>query len=67
MTKNHPSIRKRMRLREIARELNEKSVPNTRGGKWYAGIIKYILENPLYKGIAHYKGNKVKNKELTLI
>lgn len=43
------------------------SAPTTKGGKWYAGTIKYILENPLYKGIAHYKENKVKNKELTLV
>ena len=57
---------KRMGLREIARELNEKGVPATRGGKWYAGTIKYILENPLYKGIAHYKENNVKNKDLAL-
>jgi site-specific DNA recombinase len=57
---------KRMGLREIARELNEKGVPTTRGGKWYAGTIKYILENPLYKGIAHYKKNNVKNKDLAL-
>ena len=56
-----------MGLREIARELNKKGVPTTRGGKWYAGTIKYILENPLYKGTAHYKDNKVKNKELALI
>ena len=56
-----------MRLREIARELNEKSVPTTRGGKWYDGTIKYILENPLYKGIAHYKENKIKNKDLALV
>jgi len=26
-----------MGLREIARKLNEKGVPTTRGGKWYAG------------------------------
>jgi len=51
---------KRMRLREIARELNKKSVPAIRGGKWYAGTIKCILENPLSKGIAHYKENNVK-------
>ena len=58
---------KRMGLREIARELNEKSVPTTRGGKWYAGTIKYILENPLYRGTAHYKENNVKNKDLALV
>jgi len=66
MSKNRPLIRKRMGLREIARELNKKGVPTTRGGKWYAGTIKYILENPLYKGIAHYKENNVKNKDLAL-
>lgn len=55
-----------MGLREIARELNEKSVPTTRGGKWYTGTIKYILENLLYKEIAHYKENNVKNKDLAL-
>ena len=47
-----------MGLREIARELNEKGVPTARGGKWYSGIVKYILGNPLYKGIAHYNNNK---------
>lgn len=66
MTKNHPQIRKRMGLREIARELNENGVPTARGGKWYAGTIKYILENPLYRGITHYKENNVKNKDLSL-
>jgi len=58
---------KRMGLREIARELNEKGVPTARGGKWYAGTIKYILENPLYKGMAHYKDSNIKNKDLALI
>jgi len=57
---------KRMGLREISRELNEKGIPTARGGKWYAGTIKYILENPLYKGMTHYKDNKVKNKDLAL-
>jgi len=55
-----------MGLREIARELNEKGLPAARCGKWYAGAIKYILENPLYKRIAHYKENNVKNKDLAL-
>lgn len=58
---------KRMGLREIARELNEKGIPSPRGKRWYGGTIKYILENPLYKGIAHYKDNKVKNIGLALI
>jgi hypothetical protein len=37
------------------------------GGKRYAGTIKYILENPLYKGTIHYKENNVKNKDLALL
>jgi len=56
-----------MGLREIARELYEKGVPTTRGGKWYDGTIKYIRENHFYKGIAHYKENKIKNKDLALV
>jgi len=48
-----------MGLREIARELSGKGVPNARGGKWYGGTIKYILENSLYKGMAHYNNNKI--------
>ncbi len=36
------------------------------GGKWYTGTIKNILENPLCKGIAHYKENNIKNKDLAL-
>ena len=56
-----------MGLREIVRELNEKAITTTKGGKWYAGTIKYILENPLYNGIAHYKENKIKNKDLALV
>jgi len=30
-------------------------------------IIKYILENHLYKGVVHYKYNNLKNKDLALI
>jgi site-specific DNA recombinase len=58
---------KRMGLRAIARELNEKGVPTARGSKWHGRTIKYILENPLYKGMAHYKDNKVKNDFLRVI
>jgi len=58
---------KRMGLRGIARELNKKGAPTTRGCNWYAETIKYILENPLYKGIAHYKENNVKNKDFNTL
>ena len=29
--------------------------------------IKYMLENPLYKGIVHYKDNRFKDKDLALV
>lgn len=56
-----------MSLRGIARELNGKGIPTSRGkGRWYGRTVKYILENPLYKGVAHYREIKVKNKDLSL-
>ena len=54
-------------LSEIARLLNEEKVPTKRGGKWYPGTIKYILENPVYKGIIKYGDIKSRNGELKLI
>jgi len=45
----------------------EKFYPTERDGKCYSKIIKYILENPFYKGIINYKNNKVKNKSLALV
>jgi len=45
----------------------EKFYPTIIGGKYHNKTIKYILENPLYKGIAHYKDNNIKNRELALI
>ena len=56
-----------MDLREIARGLNNKSIPTARSGRWHGRTVKYMLENLLYKCITHYKSNKVKNKELALI
>ncbi|MBA7515455.1 hypothetical protein ES705_07495 [subsurface metagenome] len=59
---------KRMGLREIARELNERGIPTSSGkGRWYGRTVKYILENPLYKGVAHYKEIEVKNIDLALL
>lgn len=54
-------------LREIARTLNEQGVATARGGKWHAGTIKYILANPLYKGVMAYSGIEVKRADLALL
>jgi site-specific DNA recombinase len=58
---------KKMSLVRIAGDLNRKQIPTARGGKWYAGTIKYMLENSIYKGFLEYKGIKVKRTDLTVI
>ena len=45
----------------------EKLCRSARGSKWHGRTIEYMLKNPLYKGTAHYKDNKVKNINLALI
>ena len=47
---------KRMGLRQIARELNTQGIPTARGGKWHASTVRYVLDNPLYKGNLTYNG-----------
>jgi DNA invertase Pin-like site-specific DNA recombinase len=39
-------------LGAIARELTRRGVPTKRGGAWYPGTVKYLLENNLYAGAA---------------
>jgi len=39
-------------LQRIAGELTKRGIKTKRGGKWYAGTIKYILENSLYREAA---------------
>jgi site-specific DNA recombinase len=58
---------KRMGLRQIAKQLNEKGIPTARGGRWHAGTVKYILENPLYKGALNYKDQSAKRADLALL
>jgi len=38
-------------LRQLAKWMNRNSIPTQRGGKaWYASTVRYILQNPVYKG-----------------
>jgi len=41
-------------LRAIARQLNADGVPTKRGGRWYAATVRYILDNPKYRGFSEY-------------
>lgn len=38
----------------IARYLNEIGIPTKRGGLWENRTVKYILQNPVYKGFARW-------------
>lgn len=49
------TLRKQGRtLQEIADTLNAEGVPTKRGGSWYPGTIRYILDNPKYQGYVEY-------------
>ena len=54
-------------LRQIAEYLNKAQIPTARGGKWYAGTVKYILDNKLYKGQYEYSGEQAKRGDLAII
>jgi len=55
---------KKMSLGKIAKELNENGVKTKRGGKWYSGTIKLILD----RGESKFKTNKLDiNKEIVLV
>jgi site-specific DNA recombinase len=39
-------------LHEIAARLTAAGVPTKRGGRWYAGTVRYLLRNALYGEVA---------------
>lgn len=41
-------------LQDIADILNAEGVPTKRGGFWYPGTVRYILDNPKYQGYVEY-------------
>lgn len=42
----------------LARTLNDTGVPTKRGGHWENRTVKYILQNPVYKGYARWNVGK---------
>jgi len=58
---------KRMSLAGIAKKFNEENIKTARGGQWYAGTIRYILNNNIYKGTMSYNGVSVKTPNLSVI
>ena len=56
---------KRMSLGKIARELNENGVKTKRGGKWWPGTVKLILDRGESKFLVNSKLDR--NKEIVLV
>lgn len=59
--------RKKMSLNAIATKFNSENIKTARGGKWYAGTVKYILNNSAYRGNFYYNKKKVINKNLSIV
>ena len=54
-------------LGKIAKELNESGVRTKRGGQWYSGTIKLILDRGSSKFLTNESGKLDRNKELSLV
>jgi site-specific DNA recombinase len=54
-------------LRAIAKELQDDGIKTTRGGRWQAETIRYILNNKKYKGLICYKAIEAERNDLNLI
>ncbi|MFQ6012446.1 MAG: recombinase family protein [Thermoplasmata archaeon] len=48
--------REGMSLRQIAEVMNRRHLPTSRGGRWRASTIRYILRNPIYIGLVRRNG-----------
>ena len=59
--------RQKKSLQRIATHLNDGVFPTTKGGKWHPSTVKYILENPLYKGKLNYNKQRSQRAELEII
>jgi len=58
---------KHLSLGKIAKELNESGVRTKRGGKWYSGTIKLILDRGSSKFRTNESSKLGRNKELSLV
>ena len=54
-------------LSAIASRLNRQAVPTARGGKWYAGTVKYILRNGFYCGLSQWDGTERQGEHPAII
>jgi site-specific DNA recombinase len=59
---------KKMSYRSIANYLNTQSVNSPSGGqKWFAASVRFILLNPIYRGVLNYKEFKTVRNDLAIV
>lgn len=51
----------------IATALNEAGAPTAKGGAWYAGTVRYVLQNGFYAGLTQWDGVEERGDHPTII
>lgn len=54
-------------LTAIAKRLNADETPTAKGGRWYAGTVRYILRNGFYAGLVQYDGQETEGSHKAII
>lgn len=54
-------------MSKIADDLNAAGAATAKGGKWYAGTVRYVLQNGFYAGLAQWDGVEVQGDHPTII
>jgi site-specific DNA recombinase len=54
-------------MSKIADDLNAAGAATAKGGKWYAGTVRYVLQNGFYAGLAQWDGQEEKGNQPAII
>ena len=54
-------------LSRIADDLNAAGAITAKGGKWYAGTVRYVLQNGFYAGLSQWDGTETKGDHPAII
>ena len=54
-------------MSRIADQLNAAGATTAKGGKWYAGTVRYVLQNGFYAGLSQWDGCEVAGNHPAII